>query len=153
MAQGTFGTAISCIDGRVQGPVDAWVKANAQVDFVDTVTVPGPDKALTQGTPEQIAALRGPVEISVNAHGSKVVAVAGKVTPETYGLYLLDLEHGTICVYQYLPATRKLRLMAARTFLFDRKLEVYNNAAPTPREVKHLVEQQRSLRTAPGQPK
>ena len=77
MAQGTFGTAISCIDGRVQGPVAAWVKANAHVDYVDTVTVPGPDKALTQGAPEQIAALRGSVEISVNAHGSQVVVVAG----------------------------------------------------------------------------
>ena len=77
MAQGTFGTAISCIDGRVQGPVGAWVKANGHVDYVDTVTVPGPDQALTQGEPNQIAALRQSVEISVNAHGSGVVAVAG----------------------------------------------------------------------------
>ena len=77
MAQGTFGTVISCIDGRVQGPVGAWVKANGHVDYVDTVTVPGPDKALTQGEPNQIAALRQSVEISVNAHGSRVVAVAG----------------------------------------------------------------------------
>ena len=92
-------------------------------------------------------------QLAGTAKGSRVVAVAGKVTPETYGLYLLDLEHGTICIYQYLPATRKLRLMAARTFVFDRKLEDFNNAAPTPREVKRLVEQQRSLRTAPGQPK
>lgn len=92
-------------------------------------------------------------ELAGTASGAKVVAVAGKVTPETYGLYLLDLEHGTICIYQYLPATRKLRLMAARTYVFDRKLEDYNNAAPTPREVKRLVEQQRSLQTAPAQPK
>ncbi len=77
MAQGTFGTAINCIDGRTQEPVAAWVKANAHVDFVDTVTVPGPDQALTQGTPEAIAALRKSVEISVNAHGSQVVAIAG----------------------------------------------------------------------------
>ncbi len=77
MAQGTFGTAISCIDGRVQGPVGAWVKANARVDYVDTVTVPGPDQVLTQGASDVIAALRRSVEISVNAHGSKIVAVAG----------------------------------------------------------------------------
>ena len=44
---------------------------------MDTVTVPGPDNVLTQGTPEQIAALRGPVEISVRAHGSQTVVVAG----------------------------------------------------------------------------
>jgi carbonic anhydrase len=77
MAQATFGTAISCIDGRVQGPITAWVKASGYVDYVDTVTVPGPDQVLTQGAPEQIAALRGSVEISVKAHGSQVVAVAG----------------------------------------------------------------------------
>lgn len=73
-------------------------------------------------------------------------AVAGKVTPETYGLYLIDLKQSTICVYQYLPASRKLRLMAARSFAFDRLLEDFNNEKPTPREVKKLVEQQRSLR-------
>ena len=79
-------------------------------------------------------------------------AVAGKVTPETYGLYLIDLKHATICVYQYLPASRRLRLMAARTFAFDRQLDDYNNAPPTPREVKKLVEQQRSLRAAKDKP-
>lgn len=77
MAQGSFGTAINCIDGRAQGPVTAWVKANAHVDYVDSVTVPGPDHALTHATPEGLAQLRGPVEISVNAHGSQIVAVAG----------------------------------------------------------------------------
>jgi hypothetical protein len=72
-------------------------------------------------------------------------AVAGKVTPETYGLYLVNLKQGTICVYQYLPASHKLRLMAARTFVFDRELEDFNNEKPTPREVKKLIEEQRSL--------
>ena len=81
-----------------------------------------------------------------------VFAVAGKVTPETYGLYLVDLENGTICVYQYLPANRRLRLMAARTFVFDRQLEDFNNESPTPREVKKLIEQQRSLRATKAKP-
>jgi len=63
-------------------------------------------------------------------------------------LYLVDLKRGTICVYQYLPASRRLRLMAARLFVYDQQLEDFNNESPTPREVKKLVEQQRSLRTA-----
>ena len=92
-------------------------------------------------------------QLAGTSKGPQVVAVAGKVSPETYGLYLMDLEHGTICVYQYLPGTRKLRLMAARTLVYDRKLEDFNNAAPTPREVKRLVEQQRSLQAVGGQPK
>lgn len=80
-----------------------------------------------------------------------VFAVAGKVTPETYGLYLVDLKYNTICVYQYLPASRRLRLMAARTFVFDRQLEDYNTEL-SPREVKKLVEQQRSLRATKDKP-
>jgi len=85
----------------------------------------------------------------VGAGGApQAFAVAGKVTPETYGLYLVDLKRGTICVYQYLPASRRLRLMAARLFVYDQQLEDFNNESPTPREVKKLVEQQRSLRTA-----
>ena len=79
---------------------------------------------------------------------SDVFAVAGKVTPETYGLYLVDTRRGTVCVYQYLPASRKMRLMSARTFLFDVQLENFNCDKPTPHEVKKLVEQQRSLRDA-----
>ncbi len=77
MAQATFGTAINCIDGRAQDPVAAWVRANAQVDYVDTVTIAGADNALTQASPDRLAYLREMVEISVNAHGSRIVAIAG----------------------------------------------------------------------------
>lgn len=89
MPEGRFGTAINCMDGRVQEPVAAWVKANYSVDFVDTVTVPGPDKVLANARPRrarrwrrrsglQVAEeIRSRVAISVEAHGSNVVAVAG----------------------------------------------------------------------------
>ena len=80
-----------------------------------------------------------------------VFAVAGKVTPETYGVYLVDLKHGTICLYQYLPGSRRLRLMAARTFMFDCQLEEYNTE-PEPREIKKLVEAHRSLSGATTRP-
>jgi hypothetical protein len=72
----------------------------------------------------------------------EVFVVAGQVTKDTYGLYLVDLEFGTICVYQWLPQTRKLRLMAARTYLFDRQLESYNTELP-PAEIRKLVAQQK----------
>jgi len=77
MATGTFGTAINCIDGRVQAPVAEWLKTNHALTYVDMVTVPGPDRALTQMTPEQVAPVRDAVAISVNAHHSKVIALAG----------------------------------------------------------------------------
>ena len=77
MAQATFGTAINCIDGRAQEPVAAWVRANAQVDYVDTMTIPGADNALTHESPDRLAHLREMVAVSVNAHGSRIVAIAG----------------------------------------------------------------------------
>lgn len=77
MAGNTFGTAINCIDGRVQEPVTAWVKARFGVDYVDTVTAPGPDGMLTQGAPHAIDLIRDHVRVSQEAHHSGVLVVAG----------------------------------------------------------------------------
>jgi hypothetical protein len=74
---GTFATAINCIDGRAQRPVADWVRINAQATHVDTVTIPGPDKALTAGAADRIEAVREYVGISLGAHDSRVVAIAG----------------------------------------------------------------------------
>jgi hypothetical protein len=77
VATGTFGTAITCIDGRVQAPVSDWVKLNCNVTYVDTVTVPAPDHLFAEGVSERIGHTGEYVQISVNAHHSGVVAVAG----------------------------------------------------------------------------
>ena len=63
----------------------------------------------------------------------------------------MDLEYGTICVYEWVPQTRKLRLMAARTYLFDRQLDEYNTEL-SPKEIKKLVAQQQRLDEAPPKP-
>jgi len=82
----------------------------------------------------------------VGAGGQRsIFVVAGEVAPNMHGLYLVDLENGTICVYQYVPQTQRLRLVAARTFVYDVKLDDYNNEEPAPRDVKKLVEQQKRL--------
>ncbi len=44
MASDKFGTVINCIDSRTQLPVSNWIKENYSVDYVDTITEPGPDK-------------------------------------------------------------------------------------------------------------
>lgn len=77
MATGVFATAITCIDGRTQTPVGEWVKQNAHADFVDTVTWAGVDGVLTSGDADIAAHIRDAVEISVKAHGSAFVALAG----------------------------------------------------------------------------
>ena len=76
MATGTFAAAINCIDGRTQHAVIAWMVRNLGVQYVDLITEPGPEKMLTQGTPDQIEDIKRKVAVSVNAHHSPVVALA-----------------------------------------------------------------------------
>ena len=78
-----------------------------------------------------------------------VLAVAGQITRDGYGLYLVDLQNHTICVYQWLPTTRKLRLAAARTYTYDRQLDAYNTE-PAPSEIAELVAQARRLDKPPA---
>jgi len=70
-----------------------------------------------------------------------ITAVAGQITNDSYGIYLIDVENATIAVYQWLPNVRKLRLMAARNYEFDLQLDEFNSDDPSPREIKQLVEQ------------
>jgi hypothetical protein len=77
--------------------------------------------------------------------GDDMLVVGGQITKDSYGLYLVDTKRQSLCVYQWLPGTRKLRLMAARTFKFDVQLDEYNADKPTPRDVKSLVEQNKRL--------
>ena len=77
MAEGKFGTAINCIDGRAQKPVSEWVKQNHSIDYVDTVTEPGADKALLMENQERIEQVRTKVNISIKAHGSTIIVIAG----------------------------------------------------------------------------
>ena len=86
-----FGTAINCIDGRLQEPVARWLKDTYHLDYVDMITEPGADKLLATGDAESLAAVRAKVDISTGSHGSTLVAVVGHhdcagnpVTPEEH---------------------------------------------------------------------
>ncbi len=76
MPNGTFATAITCIDGRVQQPVAAWCRDAWRVDFVDMVTEPGPERQLAQAW-MKLLDLKMRAELSAKAHGSRAVAIAG----------------------------------------------------------------------------
>lgn len=73
-----------------------------------------------------------------------IFAVAGQISPGTYGLYLVDEQHGTMAVYEYVPAERRLHLRAARAFSYDLALEAYNTE-PSPAEVARMVNQARRI--------
>ena len=43
-----FATAINCIDGRVQKPITEFAINKFNVNYVDLITEPGPDKVLSE---------------------------------------------------------------------------------------------------------
>lgn len=75
MAEGTFVTAINCMDGRTQVPVIDWMKATFGADYVDMITEPGPDKILSDNSNSLVESIKNRLTISVNRHGSKVVGI------------------------------------------------------------------------------
>ena len=84
-------------------------------------------------------------QVTSSVGGKDMLVVGGQITKDSYGLYLVDMKRQSLCVYQWLSGTRKLRLMGARTFRYDVQLDEYNAGKPTPRDVKRLVEQNKRL--------
>jgi carbonic anhydrase len=75
-----FACAINCMDGRVQDAVKDYMKNNYGVDYVDMVTEPGPDKIICNKESCDLAVIediKKRVGISVQHHGTKVVAIVG----------------------------------------------------------------------------
>ncbi|TWT45758.1 hypothetical protein RAS1_21890 [Phycisphaerae bacterium RAS1] len=75
-----------------------------------------------------------------------VFAFAGQLAPDRFGLFMLDVDQGTIWIYELdnVGGSRKLRLAAARAWTYDRYLQDFNSASPDFREVQQLVAQQRA---------
>lgn len=75
-----------------------------------------------------------------------VYAFSGQISPTQFGLYMLDIEQGTVWLYeiQNSGGTRKLALSAARTWIYDRYLRDFNCAAPDFRTVQQLVARERA---------
>jgi carbonic anhydrase len=76
--QRIFATAINCIDGRAQMQVTEYLKRKLGVAYVDMITDAGADGILAQMTDyETTKAIKKRVNISVQQHGSRHIAVIG----------------------------------------------------------------------------
>jgi hypothetical protein len=76
------------------------------------------------------------------AGGAGLFLMPAQLSPSTWGCYVMDVDRQTLMVYYYAPTDRKLRLMAARDFTFDRQLRQFNTDEPTPPEVRSLIEKE-----------
>ena len=64
------------MDGRTQLPVIEWMKRRHGVDYVDSITEPGPVKILAEaGMSSPARSIMGRLAVSVERHGSRVVAL------------------------------------------------------------------------------
>ncbi len=74
----SFCTVINCMDGRVQLPVVKYLQERFNVDYVDSITEPGPNLILAKQTNINIVeSIFNRIKISVDHHGSVGIAVAG----------------------------------------------------------------------------
>jgi hypothetical protein len=72
-----FALAITCIDGRVQRPVVEYLRTRYGFDYVDLITEPGPEAALTDPARESLrTAIRKNIRFSLSAHHGELVALS-----------------------------------------------------------------------------
>ena len=71
----TRATCLNCMDGRVQLPVLAWIKANYPVNFVDVITEAGMDGVLAKQ--KDISEVLRSIKVSVNVNKSTRLFIVG----------------------------------------------------------------------------
>ena len=72
----SFCTVINCMDGRTQLPVINYMLEHFSTDYVDSVTEAGPIAILAEQPDGDLAcSILSRVNISVNKHGSSVIAI------------------------------------------------------------------------------
>ena len=75
-----------------------------------------------------------------------VFAFTGQLSKNTFGLFMVDVDVGTIWCYEWNGVKGCLKLIAARSWRYDRFLENFNSCELPPKEVERMVEMERSQR-------
>jgi hypothetical protein len=76
---------------------------------------------------------------------SEILVVPIQIEREKYGLAMVDTVSQTLWIYEINntgPAHNRLRLLAARSWQYDRLLKQYNTAEPKPEQVRMLLEEE-----------
>jgi len=90
-------------------------------------------------TPAALAQAQQPI-----AGGAGLFIVPGQFSQNIWGLYLMDVDQQTICAYSVTGSPPQLKLLAARSFRYDRQLKDYNVGGMKPDEVKDMVEKEKN---------
>jgi hypothetical protein len=82
------------------------------------------------------------VEPETAAEG-RILVIPVQIKRDSYGLAMVDTVGQTLWVYELNsrgPAHNRLKLLAARSWRYDRLLQQYNTSEPKPEQVKMLLE-------------
>ena len=72
----SFCTVINCMDGRTQLPVNEFLRKEFDVEYVDTITEPGPVRILAEDQSSFLAdSILNRIDVSINKHKSIAIAV------------------------------------------------------------------------------
>ncbi len=119
-----------------KGSTVLWIIA-ILLAIIATALVVGPGNGLS------IQAAQGD---SPMAGARGIFAFTGQLDKHSYGLFMMDVDSSNVWCYQYVPGTRRLKLVAARSFLYDRYLENYGLDEPSPAEIKAVLDKQRRIK-------
>lgn len=73
----------------------------------------------------------------------RVLVVPVQITRDSYGIAMVDTVGQTIWIYEISgrgPAHNRLKLLAARTWAHDKKLQQFNTSEPTPEQIRLLLQ-------------
>jgi hypothetical protein len=105
-----FALAITCLDGRVQRPVVDYIRRIYGVDYVDLITEPGPERALTDPARAAVqTAIQRNARFSVRGHAAELIAVTA---------------HDDCLGNDADPGTRRTQLLAAQQLVIGWDLGV-----------------------------
>jgi len=86
----------------------------------------------------------------------RILVVPIQIERDSYGLAMVDTVSQTLWIYELNsqgPAHNRLRLLAARSWQYDRLLQQYNTAEPKPEQIKTLLENLGQLQKEPSKGK
>jgi hypothetical protein len=81
--------------------------------------------------------------IPQEGYQGRVLVVPLQIDRDSYGIAMVDTTLQNLWIYKVdgrAPAYNRLRLLAARSWEYDKLLEEYNTAEPKPQQVKELLE-------------
>lgn len=83
------------------------------------------------------------------AGGAGIFVMPAQFHSNVWGCYLLDVDRGTLCTYEYQQGSKVLTLTAARNFKFDTALRDFNTT-PSPTDIQRIVEEEQKSNRVTG---